>query len=115
MIPFCKMFGPCCILFPDGSGVPCADHFITISVAVIYQAWILVRLMFVFFGNFHFVRNYHFVVILLFVFLQVLHSVVFCRFIITEWSDQPELCNVNGDSLSIAYSCPLFLILFSYD
>ena len=53
----------------------------------------------VFFGNIHFVRNYHFVVILLFVFWGILHSVVFHRFIITEWMDQPDLCNVNGECL----------------
>ena len=65
--PFCKMFGSCCSFFPDGFGVPCAEHFVTISVAVIYEARSLMWLMF-FFGNIHFVRNYHFVVILLFVF-----------------------------------------------
>ena len=75
--------------------MPCADHFIAISVAVIYEAWSLMRFMF--FGDIHFVTNYHFAVILLFVFLEILHSVVFYRFIITEWSDQPDLCNVNGD------------------
>ena len=54
-----------------------------------------------FFGDIHYITNYHVVVILLFVFLEVLHSVVFYRFI-TEWSDQPDLCNVNGDQKMVS-------------
>ena len=35
-------------------------------------------------------------------FLGILHSVMFHRFIITEWMDQPDLCNVNGDRLVLS-------------